>query len=283
MTQLFVLMAALTALQPPPNEEPPPPPPEGRIFEAQAFRRAGGVMGTATVYLPPQYLSEPDRRFPVLVLLHGLGGAASDYITKAYVYQILDDAIAAGRIEPLVAVIPDGGSGYWVDWPAGKVEHRFASLVEPDLREWTDKVWRTDGRRAIAGLSMGGFGALSIALRHPKRYLKPPSGRGIYLAAFGAPGAQQYRFAFWNPLDLIRLGLGKGLPIWLDCGRDDRAKFTRGLKEVSIALKREGVDHVARFRPGRHEWPVWNGGLTDSLGWLAQQWAKPAPQASPSR
>lgn len=271
------LIFATASLATPPVEAPAWP--QGRVLVQQPFQRPSGQVAYATVYLPPSYDREPTARFPVLILLHGLAGASQDWLDRANLPALVDEAIARRRIKPMIVVMPDGGEGYWVDWPDGDPANRYGSLVEPELREWTDSTFRTNGRRAIGGLSMGGFGALSIALRHRQQYqaaislsgalfTRQPTGRSIYLAAFGYPGIHQARFSFVNPLDLIQFGLADGLPIWLDCGSDDRRKFTQGLRRTSRALRKAGVRHVARFRPGRHEWPVWVEGLTESLRWV---------------
>ncbi len=264
-----------------------PPPEYDRLRREVPFeRQAGNTPAATTIYLPPGYAEDVQRRYPVLVLLHGLQGTGGDWIDRAAVHELLDAAIGRGEIEPLIALMPNGDDGYWVDWPDGLPEHRYGSLVEPDLTTWADAHLRTDGRRAILGISMGGFGALSIALKKPSRYRaaislsgalfsRPPNGRRTYLAAFGTTGAGQWRFAFENPIDLIRMGQADHLPIWLDCGRDDRAKFVDGLKAASKALKARRVRHVARFRPGKHSWKVWAEAFADTLPWLQRQWAAP--------
>jgi S-formylglutathione hydrolase FrmB len=284
---LPLLLLAVSVLGVEPAGRVFPAPPMDRVRQAIPLQRSDGLMGSATIYLPPSYHDSPKHRYPVLFLLHGLTGEGFDWISRGHVHARLDEAIAAGRLEPVIAIMPDGQDGYWVDWPDDAPEHRYSSLVEPMATDWADQHFRTDGRRAIAGLSMGGFGALSIAMRTPGRFkaaislsgalfAKPPAGRGVYLAAFGAPGAAQWRFAFWNPLDLVRMGRADNLAIWLDCGAEDHRKFKGGLHTVSAALSVRGIKHVARLRPGRHEWAVWMAGLEDALPWLQRQLAQEA-------
>lgn len=271
-------LALWLAVTPPPPADSPPE----RVLIEEHFTRDGGIMGRAAVYLPPGYAQHKGRRYPLLMLLHGLGGDHTDWVLRGRVWELLDQGIRNGDVEPLIVVMPDGGEGYWVDWPGDAPEHRFETLVD-DARRWTERTFRTDGRRAIAGLSSGGFGALSIALRRPGVYTaavslsgalftEPPTGRGVYLAAFGYPGVNQYRFAWRNPIDLIRLGYGRGLDIWLDCGAQDAKKFTVGLREMSRVLDKAKIKHVTRFRPGRHQWEVWTAGLQDALPWLSARW-----------
>ena len=262
---------------------------QSRILRGQAVARPDGRTAAASVYLPAAYGAEPGRRFPALILLHGLGGEPEDWIGSGGIRQVLDEAIRRGIVEPLIAVMPDGGNGYWVDWPRGEPDRRYGSLVQPDLIGWMDSRFRTDGRRAIVGLSMGGFGALSIALRSPESFdavvslsgalfVSPPTGRTVYLRAFGHPGVGQWSFLFQNPLYLVQLGRAAGLPIWLDCGKDDQRKFTAGLRAVSRALTEEGVEHVARMRRGAHHWSVWRAGFAEALPWLSRHLKRAAPR-----
>lgn len=282
---MIAALAAVLLLTPPADQ---PSWPQGRLDVHVPFERRGGApVGHATVYLPPGYDDNETQRYPLIVLLHGLGGHDDSWITHGKIDRELDLAIHRKRIQPVIVVIPDGGNGYWTDWVDDLPEHRFGSLVEPDTRVWAEKTYRTSGRRAIVGASMGGWGALSIALRHEATYhaaislsgalfVKPPTGRGVYHAAFGSPGIGQARFAFQNPISLIDMGLGKKLPIWLDCGADDLEKFTLGLEETSKALRRKRIRHQSRMRPGKHSFTVWRKALRESMPWLNRRLA-PSP------
>jgi S-formylglutathione hydrolase FrmB len=121
------------------------------------------------VYLPPHYETESDRRFPVVYFLHGAGGTETSDAGLAW--QVAAE-IKAGRIEPCIYVFPNGGkrSGYR-DWEDQNVKSE--TLIMKELIPRVDKKFRTinDGRRrGICGFSMGGGGALRLALKYPDQF-----------------------------------------------------------------------------------------------------------------
>jgi S-formylglutathione hydrolase FrmB len=117
------------------------------------------------VYLPPGYAA--DRRYPVVYLLHGMPGSPSEYLDGTNLAVFADDGIAAGRLRPFVAVMPAAGSnrGYNGEW-AGPWERELVDGVVPFVDAHLATTATAAGR-VIAGLSAGGFGAISIGLRHP--------------------------------------------------------------------------------------------------------------------
>ena len=154
----------------------------GRLvrLEVPAPALAGNFLGDPTlqpvaVYLPPGYDASPQRRYPVLYLLHGIGGSPEDWLSGGYqglsVSALMDSLLGAGAIEPFLVVMPNGTNRYggsfyrnspvtggWEDW------------IWRDLVGWVDATYRTLPRaehRGIAGHSMGGLGALWMGMRHP--------------------------------------------------------------------------------------------------------------------
>ncbi|HVV14336.1 alpha/beta hydrolase family protein [Amycolatopsis sp.] len=127
------------------------------------------------VLLPDGYAEHPDERYRVLYLLHG---GTSDYTW--WTGEGDAQGITAGV--PVIVVMPDGGAGGWYsDWfnfgAGGPPEWETYHLEQ--LVPWVDAHFRTDSVRVIAGLSMGGFGAMSYAARHP----------GVFVAAASFSGA----------------------------------------------------------------------------------------------
>lgn len=124
------------------------------------------------VLLPEGYDAAPRRRYPVLYLLHGANGNERDWSTPA-----LGNAEAITDGVPLIVVMPDGGKGgFYTDWynngALGPPEWETYHIDE--LLPWIDAHFRTTGQRsgrAIAGLSMGGFGSMSYAARHPDLFV----------------------------------------------------------------------------------------------------------------
>ncbi len=133
---------------------------------------------TVAIYLPPSYQSRSNARFPVLTLLHGIGGTHQDWTGPRpgagpwqTMQDVMDRGIAAGRIAEMIIVAPDqrtrgGGSFYvnstatgsWEDFTAtdlvAHVDANYRTLTEPESR-------------GIAGHSMGGYGAIQLGMRHP--------------------------------------------------------------------------------------------------------------------
>jgi enterochelin esterase-like enzyme len=120
------------------------------------------------LYLPPGYdLPEnKDVRYPVLYWLHGMNQSES---TDQYPPQYLDDAIKAGTVKPMIVVYASGGKRtYYTDTPREK-SYSETSIIK-ELIPHIDATYRTHAtrdKRAIAGMSMGGFGALKFAFKYP--------------------------------------------------------------------------------------------------------------------
>ena len=134
-------------------------------IESTSMKRTVGF----NIYLPPQYEKEPARRFPVVYFLHGSTGTeSSDAGLARYVHA----EIVAGSIEPVIYIFPNGGaeSGYR-DWPDSYVKSE--TLIVRELLPYIDREYRTiaqPGSRGICGFSMGGGGAMRLALKYPKLF-----------------------------------------------------------------------------------------------------------------
>jgi S-formylglutathione hydrolase FrmB len=118
------------------------------------------------VLLPPNYDAQPKRRWPVFYLLHGTSGTASDWTLKGDAQRLIGD-------REVITVMPDialdnGGGGWCTDWPNG--QQSWETFHISQVIPWVDQNLRTlpkRQKRAIAGLSQGGFCSMSYAARHP--------------------------------------------------------------------------------------------------------------------
>jgi endo-1,4-beta-xylanase len=199
-------------------------------IESASMKRTVGF----NIYLPPQYGREPGRRFPVVYFLHGATGTES---SDAGLARHVHAEILAGRIAPVIYVFPNGGAeSYYRDWPDGTV--MAETLLTRELVPWVDGHYRTldrPGARGICGFSMGGVGAIRMALKHPELF-----GTAASLAAalekapedFGGDTCYRYASAL-SPEDRNRLYL------YLVIGEDDflyprHAAFISRLRELGI-------------------------------------------------
>ena len=138
------------------------------------------------VYTPSEYDSCPDKRYPVLYLLHGSGGDETSWSDYGRACQILDNLIAAGSIRPMIVVMPNGNieldaapgeSPYMDKLPSGNnvtsMLGKFEMIFMKEIVGYTERHYRVKAdkaHRAIAGLSMGGLHALYISLNNPDAF-----------------------------------------------------------------------------------------------------------------
>ena len=135
------------------------------------------------IFLPKSYESSPDQRYPVLYLLHGLTSNYTDWAR-----------LGAGKAaEPydLIVVMADAGNSWYVNWAKseGDAKNAWEDCIVKDLIGHVDKNYRTIDKRegrAINGLSMGGYGAMTIGLRHPDLFASVGSHSGAIGIAHAA-------------------------------------------------------------------------------------------------
>ncbi len=143
----------------------------GELAEVQVPSAALGGSLDVMVYRPDD--PPPAAGWPVLYLLHGHDGNAHSWADLGDIEATLDRLIAAGTIRPMLVAMPDAENSWYVDSAALGGPGDYATALTADLPAWIEAqypVRRDRGGRAIAGLSMGGFGALRLALAEPERY-----------------------------------------------------------------------------------------------------------------
>jgi S-formylglutathione hydrolase FrmB len=169
----------------------------GRLHELTLHSPALAGDVAVNVLLPKRYATQPDRRFHVLYLLHGSGGSQVDWAQHG-VQKLLDHAGPGADLPPMITVMPDDGlEGYYTDWygrdllnPAEKVAPGWGTFQIDELVPYIDTHYRTIASRrgrAIAGLSMGGFGATSLAARNPGMFAAVGSFSGADDIDFDGP------------------------------------------------------------------------------------------------
>jgi S-formylglutathione hydrolase FrmB len=226
------------------------------------------------VSLPPSYSASP-KRFPTLYFLHGLFENERSWSERGGA-QILNDLVTQGDAGEFIVVMPDGGKTFYINSFDG--HERYEDFFIKELVPWIDRKFRTvatPATRGISGTSMGGYGALHIAMEHPDVFGSvsahsaalipkipnplPSEGRwGFYAkvlqAPFGAPLNHDY-FDQNNPLTLAsRPDRFRQLKLYVDCGESDRYGFEAGAKMLHEKLQAEGFPHQFALRPGDHGW-----------------------------
>jgi S-formylglutathione hydrolase FrmB len=189
----------------------------------QSFHYKSPALGAdqiAQVYVPSG--DAPKGGWPVLYLLHGLGGAATDWDKLGKLRDKVDHMIADGEMKPLLIVMPSGGNSWYVDSADVNGPGNYATAISRDLEqaiETSFPVGKDRSHRAIAGISMGGFGALRLGLSDPNRYsaiaaLSPAIWQNIPAAALNkSPDAvDAMRAAYFQKADTDTVTAGVVMP-----------------------------------------------------------------------
>jgi len=226
-----------------------------------------------TLFVPPS--ARGVRDLPILTLLHGVYGSHWAWALKGSAHITAARLIAEGKLPPVVLMMPsDGlsgdGSGY-VAQAALDAERWIIDEVPALARQLVGCTERSP--LLVAGLSMGGFGALRLAGKHPQRIAAAAALSAVTEAA-QLDGFMEESRAGWSllPEDGSVLAALTGAPgplppLRIDCGHDD--PLLDANRALHRALEQAGVSHVYAERPGGHDWPYWTRTLEDTLVFFA--------------
>jgi enterochelin esterase-like enzyme len=242
-------------------------------------RGSGFGASQALVYLPPQYFTSPERRFPVVYLIHGSPGVPADWLRGGGASRAASWLAATGR--PMIVVAPRMSLGWLddsecVDSPRERVETHLLNDVIPTV-DSTLRTARNRQARAIGGMSAGGYCALNLGLRHRELFgtllvlsgMTAPTHAGGLSTLFGTgPAAAEQVRANSPELYAPALAPSPATRVWLDCGLSDRDLLS-GLRRMQATLASRGIDAVLHTRPGSHTFHVWRPALVESLAWAA--------------
>jgi enterochelin esterase-like enzyme len=227
----------------------------------------GGRLQQTYVYLPPGYAQHPQRRYPVLYLLHGFPGRPLAFIETVQMGVVEDTLTSLGTAQPMILVMPFGSTGTFTDkeWANGVgAADGWASFVSSDVVRYVDAHYRTvpsAAGRAIGGLSEGGFGAVNIALQHPNEfsvveswsgYMQPAQVRSIY-------GSNLQLLSRNDPMQRVRKDASAlradHTYFWFYSGSEDKLRTQNAA--FARVLGGLGVPHRYRLVFGGHNWALW--------------------------
>ncbi len=233
------------------------------------------------VILPINYNSEKDKKFTVLYLLHGLTGHYDNWANNT---KLTDYA----KNYNYIIVMPEGDNGWYTD-SASVPNDKYESYIVQELIPKIDKDYRTISdrdHRAIAGLSMGGYGSIKFGLKYPEMFVLVGSFSGALQAAslnekmlgnnwksltdsimsvYGADDSPTRKendvFKLVSEMPAEKM---KNLPfIYLDCGTEDGLITTN--HEFAALLLEKKIPHEFRELPGVHDWKFWNAEIKEFL------------------
>jgi len=228
--------------------------PHGKIDTVTYYSQSVGNNRKMLVYTPPGYSA--NSTYPVLYLLHGIGGDEKEWFDHGSPNVILDNLYAENKLKPMIVVLPNGraqkddrGTGnVYATAPAFGVFDKdlLGSIIPFVESHYPAKKNRLD--RALAGLSMGGGQSLDFGLAN--------------LDTFAWVGGFSSAPNLFTPQQLVpdpSMAKQKLKLLWISCGDQD-GLITRS-QELHAYLKDKGVPHIWHLDSGKHEWPVWKNDL----------------------
>ena len=244
-----------------------------------------------SVYLPADYQGS-ERTYPVVYLLHGYTDDHTGWVQFGEVNRYADKAIQEGLIPPMIIVMPNGDTSFYINSYDGREKYEdffikeFMPAVEKGYRIKAQKRYR-----GVAGLSMGGYGTLIYSLKYPDLFaVAAPLSAAVFddntainmpdknwedrlgkLYGQGLKGKDRLTQA-WNTNSILKIVESKSaddlkkVRYWIDCGDDDF--LTKGNSLLHIALVDKAVPHEYRVRDGAHNWTYWRTGIVDALAFI---------------
>lgn len=232
------------------------------------------------VVIKPDSYQTPDKKFPVVYLLHGYDGWYSNWIIRA---PELKDHVDTYQV---IIVCPDGEKSSWYFDSPVDTTYRYETHIAYEVVHFVDDNYRTiadKDHRAITGLSMGGHGALFIGLRHPDVFgaagsmsggvdLKESRNRYDISKRIGDTSTHA---AYWHDLSVINLVehyTNTAMKIIFDCGSNDI--FIEGNRRLHQKMLQLKIPHDYTERPGQHNWDYWRNSIMFQLLFFRNSFSK---------
>lgn len=268
---------------------------KGKVIEEKAIKST--VLNRSvkySIYLPADYETS-DRSYPVVYLLHGYTDDNTAWLQFGEINRLADAAIADGTIPPMIIVMPNADSSWYINSYDGKEKYEdfFIKEFMPTI-EKTYRIKSEKNYRGIAGLSMGGYGTLILSLKHPELFsaAAPLSAAVFNDSTLTSMPDKNYENAFgqlfgrelkgkdrltnaWYSNSVLKIVETKSaddlkkVHYWIDCGDDDF--LTIGNCLLHIALTEKHVPHEFRMRDGAHNWTYWRTGIIPALAFIGDE------------
>lgn len=230
------------------------------IDTVETFSQAMNKKIKAVVVTPVNYKSQ--KNFPVIYLLHGHGGNYASWINSVSALKDLSDQYQ------LMFVCPDGNVSSWYFDSPLLPEWKYETYVSKELVNWIDSKYKTikdKNARGITGLSMGGHGALYLAIKHQDVFgMAGSMSGGVDFRPFPKNwkiaeklGEYETHKKNWDENTVINMvsQIQPGLKLMIDCGFEDFFyPVNEALHAVLLANK---IPHDYITKPGKHNWDYW--------------------------
>lgn len=267
---------------------------QGQVQEGLHFK--SDILGRDVnycIYLPPDY-KVSTRRYPVVYLLHGFSDNETAWVQFGEVNLAADRAIATREIPPMIIVMPDAKITWYINDYRGR--ERYEDMFIKEFIPYVDKTFRTRAKkefRGISGLSMGGYGSLMFAMRHPEEFAACAAlSAGVmtdeeivnmennqydrfFTDLFGnklrGKDRLNEQWRSYNPLDLAKtvpIEKLKRVRWYMDCGDDDF--LYKGNSALHVLMRNLQIPHEYRVRDGAHNWTYWRTGITNALKFIGK-------------
>ena len=222
----------------------------------------------AVVILPDDYGGA--QALPVVYLLHGYSGNYADWIMKAKGFE------KAADLYQVIIVCPDGNNSWYWDSPVDS-NFKYETYVSKELVSWIDSKYKTIRNkkgRAITGLSMGGHGALYLALRHQDVFgaagsmsggidIRPFPNNWDMALRLGKYSEHPQNWEQYTVINMLNLLQPNSLALIIDCGTEDF--FFKVNENLHAQLLYRNIPHDYITRPGAHNWNYWTNAIQYQL------------------
>lgn len=244
------------------------------MFEKRRF--ASAALGRKVLYLVWRPEPREGETYPVLLLLHGAGASA-----YAYSDGVGDELTALAARHKIVIVAPDGGTNWWLDSPIDP-KVRYETMVAEELIAELERELPVSKVRGAMGYSMGGHGALNLAMRRPGLLVSASSTSGVVdLTEAGSRAALKNRLgklddnrAVWEAHSVLHLirkdpAQAKEIAMRFTCGTRDR--WIGANRRLHEELDQLGVAHDYDEHDGGHDWSAWRKDVPSHVEWHAER------------